>query len=66
MLYEFIVYYLYPSNWDAKELIYIISMIIKYALLHKYLINMLRDADVCETYILGTLMNRDKYPRILS
>ena len=64
MGYKFIVNYLYPSNWDAKELIYIISMIMKYALLHKYLINMLRDADFCETHILDTLMNRDKYSRI--
>ena len=48
-------YYLYPSNWDAKELFYIISMVMKYALLHKYLIHILRDADVCEpTYFRHT------------
>ena len=64
MLYEFMAYNLYPYNRIAKELFYIISMIIKYALLHNYLINMLRDADVCKPHILDTIMSRDKYPRI--
>ena len=60
MHYEFIAYYLHPSNRVAKELFCIISMIMKYALLHKYIINMLRDADVCKPHILDTLMKRYK------
>ena len=55
MHYKFMAYYLYPSSWDAKELFYTSSMVMKYALLHKYLIHILRDADVCEpTYFRHT------------